>query len=55
MKHLKGYGKRYFSLAAIAMYSTLEKLSRCDSNFKYHLKAFEYQEYKTSPPLLIFN
>jgi len=55
MKHLKGYTKRYFSLAIIAMYSTLYKLSRCDSNFQYHTKAFEYQEYKTSPPFLIFN
>jgi len=50
MKHLKGYGKRYFSLAIIAMYSTLYKLCIIDSNFQYHLKAFEYQEYKTSPP-----
>lgn len=50
MKHLKGYGKRYFSLAVIAMYSTLNKLSTIDSNFQYHLKAFAYQEYKTSPP-----
>lgn len=50
MKHLKGYGKRYFSLAIIAMYSTLDKLSRIDSNFQYLKKAFAYQEYKTSPP-----
>jgi len=50
MKHLKGYGKRYFSLAIIAMYSTLNKLSQIDSNFQYHKKAFAYQENKTSPP-----
>ena len=50
MKHLKGYGKRYFSLAIIAMYSTINKLSQIDSNFQYHKKAFAYQEYKTSPP-----
>ena len=55
MKHLKGYGKRYFSLAIIAMYSTLNKLSTVDSNFQYHLKAFSYQEYKTSPPYSNFN
>jgi len=54
MKHLKGYGKRYFSLAIIAMYSTLNKLSRVDSNFQYHKKAFAYQEYKTSPPFLTY-
>ncbi|BFU78947.1 hypothetical protein ALC152_21620 [Arcobacter sp. 15-2] len=55
MKHLKGYGKRYFSLAIIAMYSTLNKLSSIDSNFQYHKKAFAYQEYKTSPPYSNFN
>jgi len=55
MKHLKGYGKRYFSLAIIAMYSTLSRLSKADSNFQYHLKSYKYQEYKTSPPILIFN
>jgi hypothetical protein len=55
MKHLKGYGKRYFSLAIIAMYSTLNKLSKIDSNFQYHLKAFAYQENKTSPPNSNFN
>ncbi len=55
MKHLRGYGKRYFSLAIIAMYSTLYKLCTIDANQQYHLKAFEYQEYKTSPPFLNFN
>lgn len=55
MKHLKGYGKRYFSLAIIAMYSTLNKLSRIDSNVQYHKKAFAYQECKTSPPYSKFN
>ncbi len=55
MKHLRGYLKRYFSLAIIAMYSTVHKLCTIDSKFQYHLKAFEYQEYKTSPPYLNFN
>jgi len=50
MKHLKGYGKRYFSLVIIAMYSTLDKLSLIDSNFKYHLKAFEYLQPSQAPP-----
>ena len=54
MRHLRGYGKRYFSLAIIAMYSTINKLSRIDSNFQYHKKAFAYQEYKTSPPFLTY-
>jgi len=52
MKHLRGYKKRYFSLAIIAMYSTLFKLCREESNHQYHLHSFEYQEYKTSPPYL---
>jgi len=51
MKHLRGFMKRYFSLAIIAMYSTLHKLSRCDSNYKYHEKAFEYAPLKQAPPV----
>ena len=50
MKHLKGYGKRYFTLAVIAMYSTLYKLSKVDSNFQYHKKAFEFIQPSTAPP-----
>jgi hypothetical protein len=50
MKHLRGYTKRYFSLAVIAMYSTLNKLCRIDSNQQYHLYAYKIEEYKTSPP-----
>ncbi|NOZ90989.1 MAG: hypothetical protein GXO60_06865 [Epsilonproteobacteria bacterium] len=53
MKHLKGHSKQYFSLFVIAMYSTLHKLSWIDSNYQYHKNAFEYQEYKTSPPLFL--
>jgi len=51
MKHLRGYTKRYFSLAIIAMYSSLHKLTRVENALEYHLLAMEYQEYKTSPPL----
>jgi hypothetical protein len=50
MKHLRGYTRRYFSLAIIAMYSTLYKLCTMDSNFQYHKYAFKIEEYKTSPP-----
>lgn len=50
MKHLKGYGKQYFSLAIIAMYSTLNKLSKNDNNFQYHKKAFEFIQPSTAPP-----
>ena len=50
MKHLKGYGKRYFSLAIIAMYSTLNKLSKNDSNFQYHKKSFEFTQQPQAPP-----
>jgi len=52
MKHLNGYRKRYFSLATIAMYSTLFKLCRVDTNHKYHIYAYKIEEYKTSPPHL---
>jgi len=51
MKHLKGRKKRYFSLAIIAMFSTLHKLCRIDSNHQYHKSAFKIEENKTSPPL----
>ena len=51
MKHLRGYTKRYFSLAVIAMYSTLSKLCRIDNNQQYHCHAYKIEEYKTSPPL----
>jgi len=51
MKHLNGYGKRYFSLAIIAMYSTINKLSSIDIKFKYHIKAFEYSPLSQAPPL----
>jgi len=53
MKHLRDYTRRYFSLAIIAMYSTLNKLCTTDSNFQYHKYAFKIEEYKTSPPHLI--
>ena len=43
MKHLKGYTKRYFSLAIIAVYSSLHKLTRVENAAEYHLKAMEYQ------------
>jgi len=52
MKHLRGYTKHYFSLAIIAMYSTLNKLCTIDSNYQYHSYAFKIEEYKTSPPVI---
>ncbi len=50
MKHLRGFGNRYFSLAVIAMYSTLFKLCKSDSNRVYHLKSHIIKIPKTSPP-----
>lgn len=50
MKHLKGFNKRYFKLSTIAMYSTLLTLSREDSNYTYHKKAFEYDLLNKDPP-----
>ncbi len=50
MKHLRGYTKRYFSLAVIAMYSTLERLAKIDNNYKYHKLFYKQPEHKTSPP-----
>lgn len=50
MKHLRGYTKRYFSLAIIAIYSTLHKLCMVDTKQQYHIYAYKIQEYKPSPP-----
>ncbi len=50
MKHLRGHSKRYFSPAAIAMHSTLHRLSRIESEAKLHRRPHLYHEYKTSPP-----
>jgi hypothetical protein len=50
MKHLRGHTKRYFSLAVIAMYSTLHKLCRLDSNYQYHKLAYSPLPRKTAPP-----
>ena len=54
MKHLKGYGKRYFSLAIIAMYSTIDKLCSIDASYQYHILAWQFQQPKTGPPLSNF-
>ncbi len=51
MKHLKGYKKRYFSLAVIAMYSTLHRLGRVDANYIYHKLSHKDPTKKTSPPI----
>ncbi|WP_457606122.1 hypothetical protein [Nitratifractor sp.] len=51
MKYLKGHGHRYFSMATIAMYSTLHRLAWIDSNHQRHRSPHLYHEYKTSPPL----
>lgn len=53
MKHLRGFGSRYFSLAVIAMYSTLSKLCKSDSNRAYHQKPHIIKIPKTSPPINI--
>jgi len=50
MKYLKGYTKRYFSLAVITLYSTIDKLSKTNSNFQYHKKAFEFIQPSQAPP-----
>jgi len=50
MKHLRGYTKRYFSLAIIAMYSTLHKLCRLDDFYRYHKLAYSPLPHKTAPP-----
>jgi len=50
MKHLRGYTRSYFSLSMIAMYSTLHKLCRLDSNYKYHKLPYSPLPQKTAPP-----
>ncbi|WP_456433367.1 hypothetical protein [Nitratifractor sp.] len=50
MKHLRGHSKRYFSLATIAMYSTLHRLCGIDARYRHSEGPLLYHEYKTSPP-----
>jgi len=50
MKHLRGHSKRYFSLAAIAMHSTLHRLCSLDVRYRHRDLPHLYHEYKTSPP-----
>ncbi|MCF6245130.1 MAG: hypothetical protein L3J43_08845 [Sulfurovum sp.] len=51
-KYLRGHNKQYFSLAVIAMYSTLHKLTQLDSAYQYHKLAFSLTPHKTAPPLI---
>jgi len=51
MKHIRGHSRRYFTLSAIAMYSTLYKLTRADSNYQYHRLEHKSQVYNNSPPI----
>jgi len=51
MKHLRGHSRRYFSLAAIAMHSTLHRLCGMDSKYRRRTRPHLYHEYKTSPPI----
>jgi len=53
MKHLKGFTKRYFSLAIIAVYSTVSKLCKIDANYKYHKLSYKEPPKGTSPPYLL--
>jgi len=60
MKYLRGFGKRYFSLAIIAMYSTFSRLARIDArlaridaNYKYHKLSYKEPPKSTSPPYLL--
>jgi hypothetical protein len=55
MKHLKGYGKRYFSLAIIAMYSTIDKLTKAENCYQYHIKPYEFIQPSNAPPSNLFN
>ncbi|MEA2048508.1 MAG: hypothetical protein U9O64_08715 [Campylobacterota bacterium] len=49
-KYLRGHNRQYFSLIVIAIYSTLHKLSRLDSNYQYHKLSFSPLPQKTAPP-----
>jgi len=53
MRHLRGFTKRYFSLAIIAVYSTLYKLIMIDANYKYHKISYKEPPKSTSPPSLL--
>ncbi|OPX26221.1 MAG: hypothetical protein B1H07_04910 [Campylobacteraceae bacterium 4484_166] len=50
MKNLKGYKKRYFKMAVIAMYSTINKLIKTTTNFQYHKKSYIIIKPSQAPP-----
>jgi hypothetical protein len=53
MRYLRGFTKRYFSLAIIAVYSTLYRLYKIDANYKYHKISHKEPPKSTSPPYLL--
>ncbi|WP_456456728.1 hypothetical protein [Nitratifractor sp.] len=50
MKDLRGHSRSYFSLAAIAMHSTLHRLRSIENRYRHRQRPHLYHEYKTSPP-----
>ena len=53
MKNLRGYNKRYFKLSTIAMFSTINKLSKIEINMLYHKVAYENKIESSDPPLFL--
>ena len=50
MKNLRGYNKRYFKLSTIAMFSTINKLTKIEINMLYHRIAYENAIQSLDPP-----
>ena len=53
-RYLRGFKKRYFKLSLIAVYSSINKLSKIDISYIYHKLSYKDPNKQTSPPPLFF-
>ena len=50
MKNLRGFNRCYFKLSVIAMFSTINKLTKIEINMLYHKIAYENAINSLDPP-----
>ncbi|MCV6608119.1 MAG: hypothetical protein OIF32_07905 [Campylobacterales bacterium] len=51
MNHTRGFRKKYFTLAAITAYSTLNKLTTIENTYKEAKDSLEYVHPNKAPPV----
>ena len=50
MKKIRGFRKKYFSMSAMAVYSTLDRLNTIENNLKHCKNSIEYTSPNKAPP-----